>query len=343
MKDMVMPNNSQVKFKKTEVEDHHRISSNSNKTKSVTACNDSLKSRTSNVNAVCATCGKCLFNLDHYACVSKFLNDVNARYLEVAFQKSTCFVRDLQGNDLLTVSKAQRSSFKPKVVPSSKRRLNLLHMDLCGPMRVASINGKKYILFLNKTLNAFFKEEGIQHQTSTPRTHEQNDVVERRNRTLVEAARTMLSASKLPLFNEIKEMSETTVDNNTSGLAPQLPNVSPSAHTSAPLQQELNLLFGPLYDEFFNEEPKTLANVNAEENNTDNQAEIQVDNAHVDDNEFYNVFSTSVREEAESSSRYVDLSNMHTFYQPHQSEHRWTKDHPLTQVCGNLSKPVQTR
>ncbi|GKF98053.1 hypothetical protein Tco_0293874, partial [Tanacetum coccineum] len=41
------------------------------------------------------------------------------------------------------VSKAKRSSFKSKTVRSSKGRLNLLHMDLCGPMRVASINGKK--------------------------------------------------------------------------------------------------------------------------------------------------------------------------------------------------------
>ncbi|GJS12716.1 retrovirus-related pol polyprotein from transposon TNT 1-94 [Tanacetum coccineum] len=48
-------------------------------------------------------------------------------------------------------------------------------------------------------IHAYFKEEGIEHQTSTPRTPEQNGVVERRNRTLVEAARTMLSASKLPL------------------------------------------------------------------------------------------------------------------------------------------------
>ncbi|GJV38606.1 retrovirus-related pol polyprotein from transposon TNT 1-94 [Tanacetum coccineum] len=54
--------------------------------------------------------------------------------------------------------------------------------------------------FLNKTTPiAYFKEEGIEHQTSTPRTPEQNGIVERRNRTLVEAARTMLSASKLPL------------------------------------------------------------------------------------------------------------------------------------------------
>ncbi|GKD78770.1 retrovirus-related pol polyprotein from transposon TNT 1-94 [Tanacetum coccineum] len=44
------------------------------------------------------------------------------------------------------VSKAKRTSFKTKAVPSSNGRLNLLHMDLCGPMRVASINKKKYIL-----------------------------------------------------------------------------------------------------------------------------------------------------------------------------------------------------
>ncbi|GJS89785.1 retrovirus-related pol polyprotein from transposon TNT 1-94 [Tanacetum coccineum] len=79
MKYKVVPNNSQVKFKKTKVEDHHMISSISNKTKSVTAYNDSLKSRTSNVNVVYATCGKCMFNSNHDACVSKFIHDVNAR------------------------------------------------------------------------------------------------------------------------------------------------------------------------------------------------------------------------------------------------------------------------
>ncbi|GJS94619.1 hypothetical protein Tco_0801587 [Tanacetum coccineum] len=79
MKDKVVPNNSQVKDKKTEVEDHPRISSISNKTKSVTVSNDNLKSKTLNFNDVCATCGKCIFNSNHDACVSKYLNDVNAR------------------------------------------------------------------------------------------------------------------------------------------------------------------------------------------------------------------------------------------------------------------------
>ncbi|GKC31988.1 retrovirus-related pol polyprotein from transposon TNT 1-94 [Tanacetum coccineum] len=170
-------------------------------------------------------------------------------------------------------------------------------------------------------------------------------------------------------------MSETSVANDTSGLVPQrqkasdydnsdpvpqLQNVSPSADTTAPSQQELDLLFGPLYDEFFNtgtsrvnksssptdnstqqdtlpstnihptSEPSTPTNVHAEENN-DDQAE------------FTNPFCTPVQEAAESSSRNFGNSNMHTFNQPQDSEYRWTKDHPLTQVRGNPSKPVQTR
>ncbi|GKA48237.1 hypothetical protein Tco_0741195 [Tanacetum coccineum] len=79
MKYKVVPNNSQVKDKKTKVEDHPRISSISNKTKSVTACNDSLKSKTAKVNVVCATCEKCVFNSNYDACVSQFLNDVTPR------------------------------------------------------------------------------------------------------------------------------------------------------------------------------------------------------------------------------------------------------------------------
>ncbi|GKB12668.1 retrovirus-related pol polyprotein from transposon TNT 1-94 [Tanacetum coccineum] len=123
-------------------------------------------------------------------------------------------------------------------------------MDLCGPMRVESINGKKYILvivddysqftwvkfmkskdeapeaiikcikniqvrlnatvrnvrtdngteFVNQTLRDFYENVSISHQTSVARTPQQNGVVERRNRTLMEAARTILIFSKDPLF-----------------------------------------------------------------------------------------------------------------------------------------------
>ncbi|GKG16730.1 hypothetical protein Tco_0361687 [Tanacetum coccineum] len=77
-------------------------------------------------------------------------------------------------------------------------------------------------------------------------------------------------------------------------------------------------------------EPSTLTHVNAEENNND-QAE------------FTNPLCTPIQENAESSSSNIGNSNVHTFNQPQDSEYRWTKDHPLTQVRGNTSKPVQTR
>nr|GEV12927.1 hypothetical protein [Tanacetum cinerariifolium] len=79
LKEKVVPNNSQVKLEKTQVEEHPRNLSISNKIKSVTACNNSLNSRTSNANAVCATCNKYLVDSNHFDCVTKMLNAVNAR------------------------------------------------------------------------------------------------------------------------------------------------------------------------------------------------------------------------------------------------------------------------
>ncbi|GKE22972.1 retrovirus-related pol polyprotein from transposon TNT 1-94, partial [Tanacetum coccineum] len=265
--------------------------------------------------------------------------------LEVAFWKSTCYIRDLKRNDLLTgfrgtdlysitlqnttspnpiclmakasssqawlwhcrlshlnfdtinlfskydivtdlhklkfvkdhccssceLGKAKHKSFKTKTTPSSKRRLQILHMDLCGPIRVESFNGKKYVLviiddysrytlthflrskdetpevlidflelvqrglhaqvrtvrtdkgteLLNKTLHAYFAQEGIEHQTSTDRTPEENGVVKRQNRTLVEATRTMLSAAKVHLFFWAKAVATTCFTQNLSLVIPR--------------------------------------------------------------------------------------------------------------------------
>nr|GEW65831.1 retrovirus-related Pol polyprotein from transposon TNT 1-94 [Tanacetum cinerariifolium] len=71
--------------------------------------------------------------------------------------------------------------------------------------------------------------------------------------------------------------------------------------------------------------------------------ETITENAQVEDDDFINIFYTLVQDREETSSRYVDSSNMHTFYQRHPSEHRWTKGHPLEQVIGNPSQSVKTR
>ncbi|GJY77190.1 hypothetical protein Tco_0482306 [Tanacetum coccineum] len=73
----VMSNNSQGK--KQEVEDHRRKFKFSNNKTSVTACNDSVNAKTSNVNFVCVTCGKCVLNDNHDLCVLHYINGVNSR------------------------------------------------------------------------------------------------------------------------------------------------------------------------------------------------------------------------------------------------------------------------
>nr|GFA83723.1 hypothetical protein [Tanacetum cinerariifolium] len=104
--------------------------------------------------------------------------------------------------------KRKRASHPPKLVPNSRQRLHLFHIDLCEPMRIASINGKRITVLLqspviiirtdngtefkNQVLKEYFDTVGISHQMSSVRTPQQNGVVERQNRTLVEAARTML-------------------------------------------------------------------------------------------------------------------------------------------------------
>nr|GEZ00504.1 retrovirus-related Pol polyprotein from transposon TNT 1-94 [Tanacetum cinerariifolium]GEZ04366.1 retrovirus-related Pol polyprotein from transposon TNT 1-94 [Tanacetum cinerariifolium] len=97
-------------------------------------------------------------------------------------------------------------------------------------------------------------------------------------------------------FDEIKEVSETSVANNTSGIVPQ--------------RQK-----GSDYD---NPDP---------ENNND-QAE---EGEHIPDDEFTNPFCVPAQEVAESSSHNIGNSNVPTFNQPQVFEYRWTKDHPLEQ------------
>ncbi|GKB46174.1 retrovirus-related pol polyprotein from transposon TNT 1-94 [Tanacetum coccineum] len=130
-----------------------------------------------------------------------------------------------------TLGKSKKSSHQPKAKYTNQEKLYLLHMDLCGPMRVASTNGKRTkdeapeaiikcikniqvclnatvrnvrtdngTEFVNQTLHEFYENVGISHQTSVTCTPQQNGVIERQNQTLIEAARTMLIFSKSPLF-----------------------------------------------------------------------------------------------------------------------------------------------
>nr|GEU37026.1 retrovirus-related Pol polyprotein from transposon TNT 1-94 [Tanacetum cinerariifolium] len=139
--------------------------------------------------------------------------------LEDAFRKSTCYIRDLKGNDLLTDTLGLiflRSKDKtPEVLIDF---LRLVQRGLHAHVRI--VRTDKGTEFLNKTLHAYFASEGILHQTSVARTPEQNGFVERRNRTLVEAARTMLSAAKVPLFFWAEAIAITCFTQNRSLVIP---------------------------------------------------------------------------------------------------------------------------
>nr|GFC00436.1 retrovirus-related Pol polyprotein from transposon TNT 1-94 [Tanacetum cinerariifolium] len=97
--------------------------------------------------------------------------------------------------------------------------LRLVQRGLQAQVRV--VRTDKGMEFLNQTLHAFFAVEGIQHQTSVARTPEQNGVVERRNRTLVDAARTMLSAAKVPLFFWAEAIATACFTQNSSLVIPR--------------------------------------------------------------------------------------------------------------------------
>nr|GEY57355.1 hypothetical protein [Tanacetum cinerariifolium] len=338
LEDRVMPNNSQGK--KQEVEDHRRNFKFSNNKTSVTASNDSLNAKTSNINFVCVTCGKCVLNDNQDMCILHYLTGVNSRTkmpmvvpistrepkktvnqsVATSFKKTvatdstvkkprnttrklyehlveiilfiidsgcskhmTCnlklltnFVetflgtmkfgndqitpilgyRDLvqgtitikrayyvkglnhnlffvgsRGSDLYSITLQNTTSPNPiclmaKVTSSQAwlwhRRLSRLNFDTINLLSkndiaiVRTIQTDKGTEFLNKTLHAYFAQEGIEHQTSVARTPEQNSVVERWNRILVEAAHTMLSAAKVPLYFWVEAIATACFTQNSS-------------------------------------------------------------------------------------------------------------------------------
>jgi transposase InsO family protein len=59
-------------------------------------------------------------------------------------------------------------------------------------LRIKKIRSDNWIEFKNSQIEGFLEEEGIKHEFSSPYTPQQNGVVERKNRTLLDMARTML-------------------------------------------------------------------------------------------------------------------------------------------------------
>nr|GEW86110.1 DNA helicase [Tanacetum cinerariifolium] len=91
--------------------------------------------------------------------------------LEVAFRQHTCFIRNLDGVDLLTscvMGKSTKKTHKPKSEDTNQEKLYLLHMDLYGPIRVESVNGKKYIIVIVDDYSRFTWVKFLRSKDETP-------------------------------------------------------------------------------------------------------------------------------------------------------------------------------
>ncbi|GJU63201.1 putative ribonuclease H-like domain-containing protein [Tanacetum coccineum] len=112
--------------------------------------------------------------------------------------------------------KQHKASCKAKLERIIRKPLELLHMDLFGPVSVESINKKRYCLvvtddfsrlraweFKNHAMNEFCAKKGIKREFNVARTLQRNGVAERKNRTLIEAARTMalVTTSKIEILD----------------------------------------------------------------------------------------------------------------------------------------------
>ncbi|GJX75623.1 retrovirus-related pol polyprotein from transposon TNT 1-94 [Tanacetum coccineum] len=266
-------------------------------------------------------------------------NEVEDHHLEVAFWKSTCYVHDLKGNDLLTGS----------------RRLDLYSITLqestspnpiCLMAEAASSQAWLWhhrLSHLNfDTINLLSKNDIV---TDLPKLKFVKDHL---------CSSCKLGKAKHHISSNPAQQCPTTVleHGNLNPASQSQVNDSQAAETVATSLNELDMLFSLMFDEYFtrativvsksstvptadasDKPPTVIANENI------NQAE----NVTVDEDEFINIFSTLVYEVGESSSRHVDTSNMHTFYQRHPSERHWTRDQPLEQVIRNPSKPVRKR
>ncbi|GJU69969.1 hypothetical protein Tco_1256228 [Tanacetum coccineum] len=381
VKDKVVPNNSQVKFKNKEVEDHHRISSISKKTKSVTACNDSSNSRTLNMNAFCAECGKCVFNSNHDACVSRYFNDVNTRTnkpnvvpisaskpkrkanksvatphkkivaSDTTIQKSKSYYKELYENT------NKEWKWKDDVSTSISPTIDIIvqlilfivdsgctkHMTgnlklLCNFVEkflgTVSFGNDQILLqflvgqFCDADLELLlglylFLRDPFRRNEFTHCRIRDNVIYNKRTRLIVE--------SILAKFDEIKEMMS---DHNSSDLAPQRQEMSVENVSSGLIPQ------GQKASDYDNSDPvPPRQNVCSTSKKTDSSQQWLeflfsplLKNITIGKEEF----------EGESSSRNIDNTDVHS-YQPQSHDFQWTRDHPLEQVRGNLTMPVQTR
>ncbi|GKB01784.1 putative ribonuclease H-like domain-containing protein [Tanacetum coccineum] len=328
-----------------------------------------------------------------------------------------------------SLGKSKNSSHKPKAddIESINRKKYILQIQVRMNAIVPNIITDNGTEFVNQTLKDYYKNVRISHQTSVVRTPQQNDVVERRNRTLVEAARTMLIISKALLYlwaeavpttcklkpkadigifvgyalakkmfriynkrtRQIMELIHVTFDELTlmafeqfsSGPTPQLmtpgtlssglvPNPIPQPPYVPPTKNDWDILFQPMFYEFFNPPLSVVSSVFVSTaprpvdltgslvstsidqdapatSNPSTQEQEQsliifqgvegsLKTSHFHDDPLHE----TLHEDSLSQGSSSNVRSSHTLL---ELLGKWTKNHPLANVIGDPSRSVSTR
>ncbi|GJT99921.1 retrovirus-related pol polyprotein from transposon TNT 1-94 [Tanacetum coccineum] len=193
-----------------------------------------------------------------------------------------------------------------------------------------------------------------------------NGVVERRNHTLVEAARTMLIFSKALMFLWAEAVATTCYTQNRSltytlhtktpyelvhGL---VPHHVPTTPYVPPTNKDLEILFQPMFDEYFEtlsvERPvlpafavQVLVVSASTPSSTIIDQEAPSTSHSPSFSEVQDLILHQEPSSKESSSGDVSIAQSNHIIQPHDHLRKWTKDHPIDNVIGNPSRLVSTR
>nr|GEY37929.1 retrovirus-related Pol polyprotein from transposon TNT 1-94 [Tanacetum cinerariifolium] len=224
----------------------------------------------------------------------------------------------------------------------------MIQLRLKVPVRhIRSDNGTE---FVNNTLRKYYEKVGISHETSIARSPQHNGVVERRNRTLIEAARTMLIYAKASLFLWAEAVATAYYTQNCSmihlhhGKTPY-----ELLHNKPPDLSFLHVFDALCYPKNDSENfgklqpkvdiaPKVIALI----------AEVVALEPAASTG---SPSSTTVDQDAPSpkvpSHQCLSIDFIHTVVHPDYqiSKHvsKWTKDHPLENIIGELARTVSTR
>nr|GEY85954.1 hypothetical protein [Tanacetum cinerariifolium] len=330
--------------------------------------------------------------------------------LEVAFRRNACFVRNLEGVDLLkgvrstnlyTINLHEMASASPICLmaraSSTKswlwhQHLSHLNFDTINDLArndivlgLPNINGKRYVLVIVDDYSRYTWVHFLRSKDKAPeviitflkRITVLLQIYNRRTKKIMETMNVSFDELLAMAFEQ--RSSKPGLQSMTYGqISPGLDlTYAPlTITTQQPSEDELDLLFEAMYDDYIGGQPSatgrtappaqepqvrqtsmastSIADTAPTPTNPSSLAtnipisSQDVDelnpNAMVNGNTFVNPFaisSTSVA--ASSSSQNVDPSNIHTFYQPYPHEFKWTKDHPLEQVIREPSRPILTR